>query len=83
MITLDRDFGNVLRFPPENTSGIVILEMPHRVTPEQIQQRLRELLTGLEKHELGNELWIVEPNRIRIHEGGGPSTEGTPDVARD
>ena len=25
LITLDRDFGEVLRFPPENTPGIVIL----------------------------------------------------------
>jgi predicted nuclease of predicted toxin-antitoxin system len=25
LITLDRDFGEILRFPPENTPGIVIL----------------------------------------------------------
>ena len=32
LITLDHDFGLILRFPPEDSHGIVILELPSRPT---------------------------------------------------
>ena len=69
LITLDYDFGNVLRFPPEETHGIVILRTPGDSAPESIDGRLRDFLACLETTELGRELWIVEPGRIRVHEG--------------
>ena len=68
LITLDHDFGNVLRFPPEESYGIVILRTPGDVAPESIDDRFRDFLAGLETSELGRELWIVEPGRIRVHE---------------
>lgn len=68
LITLDRDFGNVLRFPPSDSYGIVILETPGLVAPESIDDRVRDFLAALENNELGRELWIVEPGRIRVHE---------------
>lgn len=42
LVTLDRGFGNVLRFPPNQYSGIVILEVPDQASVESIQARLRE-----------------------------------------
>ena len=36
LITLDHDFGQVLRFPPESSHGIVILEVPPRATSESL-----------------------------------------------
>lgn len=68
LITLDHDFGQVLRFPPELSHGVVILELPRRATPEALLQRLREFLAVLKTRPLGRELWIVEPGRIRVHE---------------
>jgi predicted nuclease of predicted toxin-antitoxin system len=68
IITLDHDFGNVLRFPPEESCGVVILQTPDDAAPESIDARLRDFLAGLETSELGRELWIVEPGRIRVHE---------------
>ena len=68
LITLDHDFGNVLRFPPEESTGIVILRTPGDAGPEWIDSRLRDFLAGLETSELGRELWVVEPGRIRVHE---------------
>ena len=69
LITLDHDFGNVLRFPPNKSSGLVILELPPHATPDSLLERLREFLTVLDSRPLQNELWIVEPGRVRIHEG--------------
>ena len=66
-ITLDRDFGEVLRYPPEATPGIAILACPGRLTPSPIRARIKELATLLEAHPIDGRLWIVEPGRLRIH----------------
>ncbi len=68
LITLDHDFCQVLRFPPERSAGIVVLELPPRATRHALLNRLREFLALLETRPLRKELWIVEPGRIRIHE---------------
>lgn len=67
LVTLDRDFGNVLRFPPPKFHGIVILAMPDRSTSEIIATRLKDFLAVLATNPLGRDLWIVEPGRVRIH----------------
>ena len=46
LITLDRDFGQVLRYPPAGSAGIVVLEVGRRVTHAALD-RVRELLTLL------------------------------------
>jgi len=67
LITLDRDFGQVPRFPPEQSAGIVILELGPRATLREITARLRDFLAVLENNSLAGALWIVEPGRVRIH----------------
>lgn len=72
LITLDRDFGHVLRFPPAASHGIVILAMSDRSTAEEVATRLKEFLAVLTIRPLGRELWIVEPGRVRVHGSGDP-----------
>jgi predicted nuclease of predicted toxin-antitoxin system len=67
LITLDRDFGQTLRFPPGQSAGIAILELPPRLHPQSIVARLKELLVLIAMRPISGELWIVEPGRIRIH----------------
>jgi predicted nuclease of predicted toxin-antitoxin system len=67
LLTLDHDFGQVLRFPPAKSAGVVILEPGRRATPASISDRLREFLTALATQPLTGMLWIVEPGRVRIH----------------
>lgn len=69
LVTLDHDFGNLLRFRPEQSSGIVVLEMPRRIAPHTILERVKDLIAALREQEPGSALWVVEPGRIRIHEG--------------
>ena len=68
LITLDHDFGQILRFPPEHGPGIAILEPRPRTTPQRLLDRIRELLAILDVHELKGSLWIIEPGRVRINE---------------
>jgi predicted nuclease of predicted toxin-antitoxin system len=69
LITLDRDFGHVLRFPPGQSAGIVILELGPRATLHAILGRLRDFLAVLQGQSVSGALWIVEPGRVRIHLG--------------
>jgi predicted nuclease of predicted toxin-antitoxin system len=68
LVTLDHDFGQVLRFPPEHSAGIVILELAPRIRSRSVEERIRELILLLKERELGPELWIIEPGRARIHQ---------------
>jgi predicted nuclease of predicted toxin-antitoxin system len=67
LVTLDSDFSQVLRFPPEKSAGVAVLASSGRMTSRLIELLLGQLLDGLEHHELSGRLWIVEPGRIRIH----------------
>ncbi len=68
LITLDHDFGHVLRFPPDKSSGIVVLEVTPRAETDTVLARVADFLAVLKERELGNELWIVEPGRVRVHQ---------------
>ncbi|MBK1616900.1 hypothetical protein CKO42_00210 [Lamprobacter modestohalophilus] len=68
LITLDHDFAQTLRYPPEQSAGLVVLELPKRAGPEALLNRVRELIAALEQRPLNRELWIIEPGRIRIHQ---------------
>lgn len=67
LVTLDRDFGQVMRFPPENSAGIVVLDQGPRATPGAVLDRLQDFSALLESRALTGELWIVELGRVRIH----------------
>ncbi|HJQ60193.1 MAG TPA: DUF5615 family PIN-like protein [Vineibacter sp.] len=68
LVTLDRDFGETLRFPPEDTAGIAILNCRGRLSPATIRARIKDLATLLDAQPIDRQLWIVEPGRVRIHE---------------
>ena len=68
LVTLNRDFALTLRFPPEQTAGIVVLDCRGRLSPQMIASRFSELATLLRVRPIERELWIVEPGRVRIHE---------------
>jgi predicted nuclease of predicted toxin-antitoxin system len=67
LVTLDRDFGQVPRFPPEQSAGVAVLELGPRATRQSLIDRLREILAVLDTHSIAGALWIVEPGRVRIH----------------
>ena len=66
LITLDRDFSHVLRFPPWQTAGIVILELGGAASLKLLRDRLGEFLAIAATRSVSGELWIVEPGRVRV-----------------
>lgn len=68
LVTLDHDFGHTLRFPPEASAGIVVLECKGRLSPPTILARISEFAALVRTRPINHELWIVEAGRVRIHE---------------
>jgi hypothetical protein len=69
LVTNDHDFGNVLHYPPEATAGIAVLSPPGRAARATLVRLAETLLVALEASAITGRLWIVEPGRIRVHEG--------------
>lgn len=68
LVTLDLDFANVLRFPPDQTSGIAVIRMPRNPTLSALEQLVRQLLQEVDRMSIEEKLWIVEMGRIRVHQ---------------
>ena len=67
LVTLDRDFGQVTRFPPEKSAGIIVLDVGPTTTLDGIIGRLQDFLAVLARHSVTGSPWIVEPGRVRVH----------------
>jgi predicted nuclease of predicted toxin-antitoxin system len=67
LITLDFDFAQPLRFPPERSAGVVILSAPGPMTSGLLSLLMDQFIAMLPAQPLRGRLWIVEPGRIRIH----------------
>lgn len=67
LISLDKDFSNVLRFPPEKTPGLVVLR-GHNNLLSTMQALIQTLIEALAQDQPIGKLWIIEPGRLRIHE---------------
>jgi predicted nuclease of predicted toxin-antitoxin system len=68
LVTLDLDFANVIRFPPSRTNGIVVIRLPRNPSLASLEHLIRHFLQALTHMSIERRLWIVEMNRIRIHE---------------
>ena len=67
LVTLDLDFSNVLRYPPKESPGLVVLRASdqHFVTTRLL---LATLVNALRAETPTGRLWIVGPGRLRKHE---------------
>lgn len=65
LFTLDADFANVLRFPSEQTPGVVRLKV-HPPTEERIRQAIQRALWLLQNMDLSGRLAVVDEDKIRV-----------------
>lgn len=72
LVTLDLDFSNPFRFPPEATSGIAVIRLPRRPTLRDLDAAVGTLCRGLERDTVVGKLWIVERGRIREYLAEAP-----------
>lgn len=68
IITLDLDFSDIRAYAPQDYSGIIILR-PSRQDKDSILALMRRLLPMLSGEDPAGNIWIVEPDRLRIRRG--------------
>jgi len=57
--------SNVMRFPPEQTLGVIRLKI-HPATEEKIRQAIRRALLLLRDINMAGRLAVVDEDKIRI-----------------
>ena len=68
LVTLDLDFADVTRFPPAEANGVVVIRVPRNPSLELLEQLVRQFLQALTQMSVEKRLWIVEADRIRVHQ---------------
>jgi len=72
LITMDRDFSNVLRYPPGQTAGIAVISPPGKASRALLRALVETFIEELQKKTIRGKLWTVEAGRIREHEPDEP-----------
>jgi predicted nuclease of predicted toxin-antitoxin system len=72
LVTMDLDFANILRFPPEKGPGIAVLRPSGKITESALNLLMRTLVAAVRNMEIKGKLWVVEPGRIRVHDSENP-----------
>ena len=65
LVTLDADFGNIVRYPPQDTPGVIWLRL-HPPTESKIEQALDRCLAKLGEQDLTGKLVVVDEDKIRV-----------------
>jgi predicted nuclease of predicted toxin-antitoxin system len=67
LVTLDLDFSNITLYPPGTYEGIIVFRVKNQ-SKNTILSLIPMIDKMLDKEKLRGKLWIVEKERIRIHE---------------
>ncbi len=68
LVTLDLDFSEVLRFPPANSAGIVVIRVPRNPSLVLLERLVGQFLKALTQMSVERQLWIIEVGRVRVHQ---------------
>jgi predicted nuclease of predicted toxin-antitoxin system len=71
LVTLDLDFSDVLRFPPTDAHGIVVIRVPRNPSLPLLEQPVGQFLESVSRLPVEKGLWIVKMGRVRIHQRNG------------
>jgi predicted nuclease of predicted toxin-antitoxin system len=65
LVTIDLDFANEIKFPPQDYRGFIVLRMSKQSRPRALKA-IGQVLSLLKTRSPDRSLWIVEETRIRI-----------------
>ena len=68
MLTLDLGFADSVRFVPSYFSGIVVLRLPAKPGPSDLDAALGTFVDAAAHRDVRGKLWIVQGRRIREHQ---------------
>jgi len=65
LLTFDHDFGNIARFPPERSAGIVLV-MINGLSKDAIVKRVCQFFAGTRASRLRRKLFFIDRTEIRL-----------------
>ncbi len=66
IITMDKDFSRILRFPPEKCAGIIVVKIYKR-TVEETLALFKKHFTSISEKDISKNLMIITADGVRIH----------------
>lgn len=66
LITRDLDFSNIIQFPPQSHSGILVLRLSPTAVAADIIRAILHTVQTIDVHELQGVLAVTDGQRIRI-----------------
>lgn len=68
LVTLDMDFSNPFLFNPRHYSGIAVIRLSVKSSPNDLYQAIDLLGSVLMKTSITGKLWIIQNNKIREYQ---------------
>lgn len=66
ILTADRGFGDISRFPLGSHSGIIILRFPNEITSSEFRDLLPRNMPVIDIDRIAGQVVIVERDKIRV-----------------
>ena len=73
LITFDLDFANIIRYPTDKTSGIIVIRPRRPVSFTEIENLCRQLIQFLKSENPAGCLRILDGEKLRVRKPGGDS----------
>ncbi len=68
IITMDKDFSRILRFPPEKCGGIIVAKL-YRMTVDKTTLLFRQYFKTIDLVKINGKLIIITPEGVRMRVG--------------
>jgi hypothetical protein len=65
LVTLDKDFSNTVRFPPDQYAGIVLLRLHEPIASSAIDRAMAVFFVAVAGRSPAQRLWIIDGERVR------------------
>jgi predicted nuclease of predicted toxin-antitoxin system len=65
ILTADRGFGNILRFPLGKHNGIVIANFPNEMSTTEMNSHLIRQIQSFSEDQIGGSLVVIDSKKIR------------------
>jgi predicted nuclease of predicted toxin-antitoxin system len=65
IVTMDKDFSRIIRFPPERCGGIIVVK-PYRMSVEKTTQLFKQYFGSLDQDKIAGRLVIITRDGIRF-----------------
>ncbi|TES92287.1 MAG: hypothetical protein E3J87_05755 [Candidatus Cloacimonadota bacterium] len=65
ILTMDKDFSRITRFPPDRCNGIIVVKL-YRMTVDKTTELFKQLFNSLDKKKVDGQLVIMTRNGVRV-----------------